>query len=99
MMIETEEEEFPEDVWIRKESRSHPNRFYYFNKITKESRWESVSTTSIEHDNSKIKRKISAVNGGKPSLKRKKRFILLLKESTNFYGFQCGKVVHRPKIV
>lgn len=28
------------DEWIRKESRSRPNRFYYFNKKTGKTQWE-----------------------------------------------------------
>lgn len=29
------------DGWIRKESRSRPNNFYYFNTTTGKSQWES----------------------------------------------------------
>lgn len=39
------EEDYSSDVWIRKESRSRPNRYYYYNKITKESRCELSSVT------------------------------------------------------
>lgn len=44
--------------WIRKESKSRPNHFYYFNTKTGESRWdESASATtkkSPEKNNTKL---------------------------------------------
>lgn len=33
------------DGWIRKESRSRPNRFYYFNTKTGKTQWEQPADT------------------------------------------------------
>lgn len=38
--------------WMRKESRSHPNHFYYFNIKTGESRWE----TSPSKNNGEVRK-------------------------------------------
>lgn len=39
--------------WIRKESRSRPNQFYYFNTKTGESRWDGETEPSTASEKSK----------------------------------------------
>lgn len=39
--------------WIRKESRSRPNQFYYFNTKTGESRWDGETESSSASEKSK----------------------------------------------
>lgn len=40
--------------WIRKESKSRPNQFYYFNTKTGESRWDEQTESSSASEKSKI---------------------------------------------
>lgn len=42
------DDDFSSGDWIRRESRSRPNQFYYYDKVTKESHWDRAPKQSSE---------------------------------------------------